>query len=171
MGIVDFFSGYGAYHHNKVNQWIHIICVPMILACSNGHGEYMKIDALGHEINWVLAINTCAMLFYLNLHFVGGLVVSTWMYTTHFVFTQELIASESNAHFMIGTLHALSWIAQFVGHGVFEGRKPALFDNILQVFSAPLFVTLEVLFMLGFYPELRVACERAVLAKLPKKNN
>ena len=29
--------------------------------------------------------------------------------------------------------HLLGWTAQFIGHFVFEGRRPALFDNLLQV--------------------------------------
>jgi uncharacterized membrane protein YGL010W len=45
------------------------------------------------------------------------------------------------------------WAVQLVGHG-FEGRRPALADNILQIFNAPLFLTTEVLFMLGFRRDL-----------------
>ncbi|KAG9451378.1 hypothetical protein H6P81_011343 [Aristolochia fimbriata] len=38
------------------------------------------------------------------------------------------------------------WIWQFIGHGVFEKRAPALLDNISQAFlMAPFFVLLEVL--------------------------
>jgi 2-hydroxy fatty acid dioxygenase len=29
--------------------------------------------------------------------------------------------------------HVSSWIAQFMGHGLAEGRAPALFDNLFQV--------------------------------------
>ncbi len=36
------------------------------------------------------------------------------------------------------------WIIQFIGHG-FEGKKPAFLDNIMQILSAPLFVTHEIL--------------------------
>lgn len=32
---------------------------------------------------------------------------------------------------------------QFVGHGVFEKRKPALMDNISQILNAPMFVMIE----------------------------
>ena len=44
----------------------------------------------------------------------------------------EYIAGEENAFWMIFTAHVIGWIAQFIGHGVFEGRKPALMDNLLQ---------------------------------------
>lgn len=50
----------------------------------------------------------------------------------------------------------VSWVAQFVGHGKYEGRAPALFDNLLQAFVlAPFFVFMEGLFMLGYRPELQ----------------
>ena len=53
-------------------------------------------------------------------------------------------------------IHIFSWIIQFIGHGVFEGRAPALLDNLVQaVFLAPFFVWLEFLFMCGYRPELR----------------
>ena len=43
MGIIDFYSGYGAYHHNIVNKWIHIICIPLILYSFCGLAEYYKV--------------------------------------------------------------------------------------------------------------------------------
>jgi uncharacterized membrane protein YGL010W len=46
------------------------------------------------------------------------------------------------------------WAVQLVGHA-FEGRRPALADNLLQVFNAPLFLTAEVLWLLGFRRDLR----------------
>ena len=35
-------------------------------------------------------------------------------------------------HFNIAlVVHAACWIAQFIGHGIYEGRSPALLDNIV----------------------------------------
>ena len=51
MGIVDFYSGYGSYHHNVVNKWIHIIGVPLILYTFNAMGEWAKIDIGGNSGN------------------------------------------------------------------------------------------------------------------------
>ena len=57
----------------------------------------------------------------------------------------------------------VSWIAQFVGHGKFEGRKPALLDNLVQaLFLAPLFVWFEVLFKMGFYKKLQGEVEEGI---------
>lgn len=60
-------------------------------------------------------------------------------------------------------VHVFSWVAQFIGHGVFEGRAPALLDNLVQaLFLAPFFVWLEVLFAFGYRPELKARLEKAV---------
>ncbi|PPR98832.1 hypothetical protein GOBAR_AA21835 [Gossypium barbadense] len=48
----------------------------------------------------------------------------------------------------------LCWTGQFLGHGMFEKRAPALLDNLVQAFlMAPFFVLLEVLRSLfGYEP-------------------
>lgn len=64
-------------------------------------------------------------------------------------------------------LHVSSWIMQFIGHGAFEGRAPALLDNLFQaLFLAPLFVVLEVFFFLGYRPELHRRVEVGVQKKI-----
>lgn len=52
-------------------------------------------------------------------------------------------------------VHVIAWTLQFIGHGVFERRKPALLDSLDQaIITAPMFVLLEALFPLGYRPEL-----------------
>jgi uncharacterized membrane protein YGL010W len=66
-------------------------------------------------------------------------------------------------------IHVFCWIAQFIGHGKFEGRAPALFDNLVQaLFLAPLFVWLEVLFMFGYRPDLQRRLEKGVQQEIKK---
>ena len=60
---------------------------------------------------------------------------------------------------------------QFIGHGKFEGRKPALLDNLVQaLFLAPLFVWYEVLFKLGFYKNLKKEVDSAIAVEVAKLN-
>lgn len=66
-------------------------------------------------------------------------------------------------------VHVVSWIAQFIGHGKYEGRKPALLDNLVQaLFLAPLFVWYEVLFKMGFYRGLQREVEVGVEEEVRK---
>lgn len=46
------------------------------------------------------------------------------------------------------------WIVQLLGH-YFEGRRPALLDNLSQVFNAPLFLVCELLFKFHRRPDLK----------------
>jgi uncharacterized membrane protein YGL010W len=53
---------------------------------------------------------------------------------------------------------ATGWAIQFFGH-IVEGKKPALADNLMQIFNAPLFLSVEILFFLGFRRGLKEEVE------------
>eukprot|EP01127_Copromyxa_protea_P001870 TRINITY_DN1177_c0_g1_i1.p1 TRINITY_DN1177_c0_g1~~TRINITY_DN1177_c0_g1_i1.p1 ORF type:complete len:101 (-),score=32.50 TRINITY_DN1177_c0_g1_i1:66-368(-) len=56
----------------------------------------------------------------------------------------------------LATVKAVGWVLQILAHQVFEGRAPALLDNLLQaIVLAPYFVLLEVLFYFGYRPDLQ----------------
>jgi uncharacterized membrane protein YGL010W len=57
-----------------------------------------------------------------------------------------------------GALFVGGWILQLVGH-VFEGRRPALADNLFQIFVAPIFLCAELFFALGYKPQVHSAVE------------
>lgn len=79
-------------------------------------------------------------------------------------YANHLVANYGSAanHIAI-VVHIFAWVAQFIGHGVFEGRAPALLDNLVQaLFQAPFFVWLEVLFMFGYRPELKARLDTAI---------
>lgn len=66
-------------------------------------------------------------------------------------------------------VHIVCWIFQFIGHGKYEGRAPALLDNLIQaVFLAPMFVWLEILFKFGYRPELRARVSKKVQIEIEK---
>ena len=75
----------------------------------------------------------------------------------------------SSANYWALGIFLVSWIAQFIGHGVFEGRAPALLDNLVQaIFLAPFFVWMEILFSLGYRPELKSRVHSAVEKEVAK---
>jgi uncharacterized membrane protein YGL010W len=78
-------------------------------------------------------------------------------------------------NYWFGGIHVVSWLLQFVGHGAFEGRAPALLDNLVQaLLLAPLFVWMEILFFFGYRPELRARYEASVkkeIAAFKEKRN
>lgn len=74
-----------------------------------------------------------------------------------------------NANTTAVAVEIIAWVAQFVGHGVYEGRAPALLDNLLQALVlAPFFVFMEILFTLGYRPELQKRVEESVEKEIKK---
>jgi len=85
-------------------------------------------------------------------------------------YSNHLIAEYgSTANWWAGGLNFVAWIAQFVGHGKFEGRAPALLDNLVQaLFLAPFFVWMEILFFLGYRPELKSRIDKQIAEEIKK---
>ena len=79
------------------------------------------------------------------------------------------------ANYWALTIHIFSWMAQFVGHGLFEGRAPALLDNLIQaIFLAPFFVWMEVLFFFGYRSDLKKRLDDTVgieIARIKRSRN
>ena len=66
-------------------------------------------------------------------------------------------------------VHVVCWLAQFYGHGVHEGNSPALLDNLFQaIFTAPLFVVMEILFIFGYKRSFRDRVQKEVDEKRAK---
>ncbi|KAL1603967.1 hypothetical protein SLS60_005559 [Paraconiothyrium brasiliense] len=161
---------YGAYHHNKVNIGIHTVCVPLILFAS----VVLLTNTPAIPLPpWLTVPN-------LPLNFAAGFLV---LYTTTYILMEPVAGAMltpiligvtvygnhltstygATANRWAGGVFIASWIAQFIGHGKFEGRAPALLDNIVQAFLlAPFFVWFEILFTLGYRPDLKKRVDKAV---------
>ncbi|OJD17074.1 hypothetical protein AJ78_02823 [Emergomyces pasteurianus Ep9510] len=171
------FTFYGAYHHNPVNVAIHIIFVPVIMLCmfqlatNTGHlfplPDSLSIKNLPPNLGTIAGL-LYAILYILMEPVAGSLLAPLLVGGTAFV--NHLTATYgSTATYWGLCIQAVAWIAQFVGHGAFEGRAPALLDNLVQAFFlAPFFVWLEVLFSLGYRPQLKARIDQAVMKEIAK---
>lgn len=168
---------YGAYHHNPVNIAIHIICVPIILltafllATNTGTliplPEWATLPHLELNLGTIACLTYCALYILLEPVAGTGLSLLLLLGTAAGDYLVKQYGMTAN-QYAIGA-HVVSWIAQFIGHGKFEGRAPALLDNLFQAFFlAPLFVWLETLFALGYRPELQARMEKMVQADVAK---
>ncbi|RSM16271.1 hypothetical protein CEP52_000311 [Fusarium oligoseptatum] len=138
---------YGAYHHNSINIAIHMVCVPLILTSAFCMATYT--GTLIPTPSWLTIP-------YLELN-LGTIAASLYSLLPETTFQGAL------------ALHVVCWIFQFIGHGKFEGRAPALLDNLIQaIFLAPMFVWLEMLFKLGYRPELQARVNKKVQVEIEK---
>ncbi|XP_039011522.1 2-hydroxy-palmitic acid dioxygenase mpo1-like isoform X2 [Hibiscus syriacus] len=170
------FAYYGAYHSNPINILIHTLFVWPIFFTSlilfyftPAFYDLSQAGILPSGFNHALVLNYgSAFSFFLGLFYVvldkkagslaAFLCLACWLgassiaaklgYSLAWKFNSILSAQ------VVMVAQVLCWSGQFLGHGVFEKRAPALLDNLVQaILMAPFFVLLEVLQSLfGYEP-------------------
>ena len=158
----DQMSYYAAYHQDARNKATHFVGVPLIAFSLLIPLGWLRVDAGGFPLSAALVVTLILLLYYLVLDMPLGLAMSV-------VFGLMLWGAEplSQASLVISAAWFLvlfigGWALQLWGH-VYEGRKPALVDNLFQVFVAPIFLAAEVFFALGYKPRLHEAVQRRAM--------
>ncbi|KAL8939177.1 MAG: hypothetical protein Q9216_003501 [Gyalolechia sp. 2 TL-2023] len=129
--------------------------------------EWLAIPNLPSNLGTIATL-VYATLYVLMEPVAGGLLAPLMLAGTAYANHLSSTYGQTANYWALG-LHLTSWIAQFIGHGVFEGRAPALMDNLVQAFFlAPFFVWMEILFRLGYRPGLRSRLDEAVEKEIQK---
>lgn len=158
--LVQHLAQYASYHRNTRNVITHLIGIPLIVVSVAALLARLTLEVNGVTISAAMLMAAASILFYLRLDLGLGLLMAVLMGGSVVIghdiaalpMTQWLLVSVGS--FVIG------WIIQFIGH-YFEGRKPAFVDDLSGLAIGPLFVTVEVLFLLGLRRDLRDAMQRA----------
>lgn len=149
-----FFYDYGRYHNNIVNILIHVVCVPLILITLLRMTSFASKVYLESDFNFGLVLIFIFTPIYIYVDFFVGLLTSLeYIIIDHLLkdFTfQTLDLGYSDVKIFLA-IHIISWLIQFIGHGFFEKRKPALVDNVFLTINAPMFVNLELFYFLFGY--------------------
>jgi len=158
----DQMSFYAAYHQDARNKATHFVGVPLIAFSLMIPLGWLRIELGGFALSAALGVAALLIVYYLVLDVSLGLAMSA-------VFALMLWGAEPLSQAALGTsaawflvLFVGGWVLQLWGH-VYEGRKPALVDNLFQVFVAPIFLAAEVFFALGYKPRLHEAVQRRAL--------
>lgn len=158
----DQMSFYAAYHQDARNKATHFVGVPLIAFSLMIPLGWLRADLGGATVSAALVVTVVLLLYYLILDVPLGLAMCA-------VFALMLWGAESLSQAALPAslgwflvLFVGGWALQLWGH-VYEGRKPALVDNLFQVFVAPIFLAAEVFFALGYKPKLHEAVQRRAL--------
>ena len=158
----DQMTYYAAYHQDTRNKVSHFIGVPAIVLGVMIVLAWVRIDLGGTFLSGAMLITAIVLIYYLLLDVPLGLAMCVVFAVL--LFAAEGIAAlplrEGAAWFLL--FFGGGWVVQLVGH-VFEGRKPALVDNLFQIFVAPIFLCAEVFFALGYKPGLHAAVQKRAL--------
>jgi uncharacterized membrane protein YGL010W len=149
----DQMAFYAAYHRDPRNKATHFVGVPLIMLAILVPLSWLRIDVAGFGVTAGMLLAGAVLAYYfvldvpLALAMLGVFGALIWL--------AESVAPAASARgwAWFGALFVGGWTLQLVGH-VFEGRKPALADNLFQIFVAPIFLAAEVFFALGYKPDL-----------------
>ncbi|XP_077214010.1 2-hydroxy-palmitic acid dioxygenase MPO1-like [Tasmannia lanceolata] len=154
------FAFYGAYHSNPINILIHVFFVWPIFYTSlvlfyftPSLFNFPQISFIPFQVSDSLVLNFGFLfalmyaMFYVFMDMKAGTLAALLCFLCWV--GSSFLANKlgfSLAWRVVLAAQLICWTGQFIGHGLFEKRAPALLDNISQAFlMAPFFVLLEVL--------------------------
>ena len=146
---------YASYHRDERNRATHFIGIPAIVFSILMPLALVRVDGVSAAVPVALL----ALIGWIALDRVIGLamlavilpmlIVAEWIARSY----GSAIAWIVFAVFFVG-----GWLFQLAGH-VWEGRRPALADNLFQAFIGPMFIMAEVLMALGLKQDLKAAID------------
>lgn len=156
---------YSGYHRDARNRATHFIGIPAIVFAILVAFALWRFPVAGYNVSaaWVVAILAVAGWIALDatigiamlIIMVPMLAIAEWIARTSGATTAWIVF----AVFFVG-----GWVFQLVGH-VWEGRRPALVENLFQAFIGPMFLMAEVLMAFGLKQDLKAVIEAAWAAR------
>lgn len=165
---VEQMAMYASYHRDARNKATHFVGVPAIAISLLLPMALVPFFAVGgYVVSLATLFAAGVMGYWIVLNRPIG-VPSAILFLPVLWFAHWLALQGAAAVWItFGVLFVGGWIIQLIGHA-FEGRKPALTDNIVQVFIAPVFLLAELFFALGWCRELHAEVEARWQVYLPQ---
>lgn len=152
---------YAAYHQDARNKATHFIGVPVIILSLFIPLAWPRVEIAGVPLTAAMLFALVVLAYYFVLDVALALAMAAITLALVWAGHQIAALGAGPAWSWFAALFVGGWILQLVGHG-FEGRRPALTDNLFQIFVAPIFLCAEIFFALGYKPGLhRAVQERA----------
>lgn len=153
---------YTRYHRSIANKITHFIGVPMIVFSLMIPLQWFEVGIhLTGSLNLVWLSLLALFIYYVWLE---------WRLALLTIFVLVVLAMVARSCFFLfptwqgfawfAGLFVGGWVIQLIGH-LFEGKRPALVDNVTQIFIAPIFLVAEVCFMAGLFEKLEESVQEA----------
>ncbi len=147
-------ASYAASHRDMRNRATHFVGIPVIVFSLLLALTLWRIELLGGEPSMALLVALLAVLGWLALDLAIGLVLGIMILPAWYA--AEALAGElgsSGTWVAFIALFVGGWAMQFLGHH-YEGRRPALMDNLFQAFIGPMFLVAEIMIEMGYRRDL-----------------
>ena len=166
--LVDHLSQYATYHRDPRNIATHFVGIPLIVVAVAI--LLSRPQWAGGWLSPAVLVALASAWFYLRLEVRLGVLMSVLLGLG--IWAGQTLAEQSTPVWLASGvgMFVIGWAIQFVGHH-YEGRKPAFVDDVTGLIVGPLFVVVELAFLLGLRRELKEQIEaRAGGVRLRQKN-
>lgn len=147
---------YASYHRDARNRATHFIGIPAIVFSILVPLALVRVDG----ISAAMLVALLAVMGWVALDRVIGLAMLVMMVPMLFIAEWVVRFGSATAWTVFAIFFVGGWAFQLVGH-VWEGRRPALADNLFQAFIGPMFIMAEVLMAIGLKQELKAVIDGA----------
>jgi uncharacterized membrane protein YGL010W len=157
---------YAAVHRDARNKATHFIGIPVIIYSVLLALTQWQFEVAGHHTSAAAVVAVLGVLGWMTLDVGIGLVMAVIMLLMWYA-AEALAGALGPTSTWIGfaALFIGGWALQFVGHH-YEGKRPALLDNLFQAFVGPMFLVAEILVVTGHRPDLAPAVEQGDVTTL-----
>lgn len=160
-------ASYSTYHRDPRNRLTHFFGVPAIIFALLVAMALLRWEIEGTLVSFAMLFSAAVFVLWLVMD-IGIAAPLIALLLPVLVLAEQIARTSSTvttwivfAVFFVG-----GWAVQLWGH-YYEGRKPALLDNLFQIFVAPMFLTAELLIMAGFRKSLHARVEAYITETYP----
>jgi uncharacterized membrane protein YGL010W len=159
-------ASYASVHRDARNKATHFIGIPVIVFSLVLAASQWQVEVAGRTMSAAAVLAVLGVLGWLLLDLGIGFVMAAIMVPTWYA-AEALAAALGPAAtwWAFAVLFVGGWVLQFLGHH-FEGKRPALMDNLFQAFVGPMFLVAEVLVESGWRRDLATAVSEGDVSTL-----
>jgi uncharacterized membrane protein YGL010W len=146
---------YAQYHRDPRNCATHYLGIPMLFMAAILPLQTLRITVGSFDLPLAVVLVAPAIIGWMALDL--GVGAALLLLLCPLFVIAEFIVTAGGPLVMwsaAAALFVLGWSLQFLGHAVFERRRPAFVDDLSQTLIGPMFVVAKMLVKLGMRRDL-----------------
>jgi uncharacterized membrane protein YGL010W len=146
---------YARYHRDPRNCATHYMGIPLLFVAAILPLQASRVDVFGLALPLGTALTISAIAGWIAVDFGVGATLA--LLTSALLGFADLVVAVHSPLLTwssAAALFVMGWSFQFIGHAVFERRRPAFTDDLSLLLIGPMFVVAKILVGLGLRDDL-----------------
>jgi uncharacterized membrane protein YGL010W len=161
---------YANAHRDRVNSVMHMVGNPILFVAVVLPLSLLPVSVLGVKISAAPLLAIPALVLWTAWDIAIGLAIVVT--SIPLLVAASAIAGRVSIFWVWVTaigLFVLGWALQIVGHQLFEGKRPTLLDNPVQMLISPMYIFAKLFVALGLRPDLAAVLQKSSQSTPPDR--